>query len=127
MAGDNRARRPDRLCPVLLPARPLRSGRRSALWRARYKAVVYDLLFRTAAETLLTIAGDPRHLGAYLASHASHILDMAVADGRLLLMELTERATRPDTTYRQWRVGDLVLWDNRRSVHRGPPFDEAYL
>ena len=28
------------------------------------KAVVYDLLFRTAAETLLTIAADPKHLGA---------------------------------------------------------------
>jgi alpha-ketoglutarate-dependent 2,4-dichlorophenoxyacetate dioxygenase len=63
----------------------------------------------------------------YLASHASHILDMEVADGRLLLMELTERATRPDTTYRhEWQVGDLVLWDNRRSMHRGLPFDETY-
>jgi alpha-ketoglutarate-dependent 2,4-dichlorophenoxyacetate dioxygenase len=63
----------------------------------------------------------------YVASHASHILDMEVADGRLLLMELTERATRPDTTYRhEWRVGDLVLWDNRRSMHRGLPFDETY-
>jgi hypothetical protein len=30
------------------------------------KAVVYDLLFRTAAETLLTIAADPRHLGAHI-------------------------------------------------------------
>src|SRR5262249_56836572 len=30
------------------------------------KAVVYDLLFRTAAETLLTIAADPRHLGAQI-------------------------------------------------------------
>jgi alpha-ketoglutarate-dependent 2,4-dichlorophenoxyacetate dioxygenase len=40
----------------------------------------------------------------YLASHASHILDMEVADGRLLLMELTERATRSNTTYRhEWQ------------------------
>jgi alpha-ketoglutarate-dependent 2,4-dichlorophenoxyacetate dioxygenase len=63
----------------------------------------------------------------YLASHASHIVDMEVADGRLLLMELTERATLANPTYRhEWQVGDLVLWDNRRSMHRGLPFDEAY-
>jgi alpha-ketoglutarate-dependent 2,4-dichlorophenoxyacetate dioxygenase len=63
----------------------------------------------------------------YVASHASHILDMEVADGRLLLMELIERATHAGTTYRhEWQVGDLVLWDNRRSMHRGLPFDEVY-
>lgn len=63
----------------------------------------------------------------YVASHASHIVDMEVADGRLLLMELIERATRAGTTYRhKWQVGDLVLWDNRRSLHRGLPFDEVY-
>ena len=63
----------------------------------------------------------------YVASHASHIVDMEVADGRLLLMELIERATRGDQTYRhEWQVCDLVLWDNRRSMHRGLPFDEVY-
>ena len=42
-------------------------------------------------------------------------------------MELTELATRAGTTYRhEWRVGDLVLWDNRRSLHRGLPFDERF-
>jgi Transposase zinc-binding domain len=34
------------------------------------KAVVYDLLFRTAAETPLTIAADPRHLGAHIGTTA---------------------------------------------------------
>jgi alpha-ketoglutarate-dependent 2,4-dichlorophenoxyacetate dioxygenase len=63
----------------------------------------------------------------YVASHASHILDMEVADGRLLLMELIERVTRASNTYRHdWQVGDLVMWDNRRSMHRGLPFDEAH-
>jgi alpha-ketoglutarate-dependent 2,4-dichlorophenoxyacetate dioxygenase len=51
---------------------------------------------------------------------ASHVVGMGVADGRLLLMELIEPATRAGTTYRhEWRVGDLVLWDNRRTMHRG--------
>jgi alpha-ketoglutarate-dependent 2,4-dichlorophenoxyacetate dioxygenase len=63
----------------------------------------------------------------YVASHASRIVGMDVADGRLLLMELIELATRAGTTYRhEWRVGDLVMWDNRRSLHRGLPFDERF-
>jgi alpha-ketoglutarate-dependent 2,4-dichlorophenoxyacetate dioxygenase len=63
----------------------------------------------------------------YIASHASHIIGMELADGRLLLMDLIEHATRPGTTYRhEWRVGDLVMWDNRRSLHRGLPFDEKF-
>jgi alpha-ketoglutarate-dependent 2,4-dichlorophenoxyacetate dioxygenase len=63
----------------------------------------------------------------YVASHASRVVGMDVADGRLLLMELIELATRAGTTYRhEWRVGDLVMWDNRRSLHRGLPFDERY-
>jgi len=63
----------------------------------------------------------------YLASHAAHIMDMDVADGRLLLIELSEIATRAGTTYRhEWHVGDLVLWDNRRTMHRGLAFDERY-
>jgi len=63
----------------------------------------------------------------YIASHASHVVGMEVADGRLLLMELIELATRAGNTYRHtWRVGDLVMWDNRRSLHRGLPFDERF-
>ena len=62
----------------------------------------------------------------YVASHASHILGMDVADGRLLLMELIDLASRTGTYPHEWRVGDLVMWDNRRSLHRGLPFDERY-
>jgi alpha-ketoglutarate-dependent 2,4-dichlorophenoxyacetate dioxygenase len=52
---------------------------------------------------------------------------MDVAYGRLLLMELIELATRAGTTYRhEWQAGDLVMWDNRRSLHRGLPFDERF-
>ncbi len=62
----------------------------------------------------------------YVASHASHIVGMEVAEGRLLLMELIELAARSGTYRHTWRVGDLVLWDNRRSMHRGLPFDERF-
>ena len=62
----------------------------------------------------------------YLASHASRIVDWPVPEGRLLLRDLIEHATQPEFVYRhQWRVGDLVIWDNRATMHRARPFDDA--
>src|SRR6266508_3526024 len=62
----------------------------------------------------------------YLASHASRIIDWPVPDGRLLLRDLTEHATQKQFTYtHQWRVGDLVIWDNRATMHRGKPYDDT--
>ena len=46
-------------------------------------------------------------------------------EGRLLLRELIEHATQREFVYRhEWRVGDLVIWDNRANMHRGRNFDE---
>ena len=70
----------------------------------------------------------PRSLrrSLYLASHASRIVDWPVPEGRLLLRDLIEHATRPEFVYRHaWRVGDLVIWDNRATMHRARPFDDA--
>jgi alpha-ketoglutarate-dependent 2,4-dichlorophenoxyacetate dioxygenase len=60
----------------------------------------------------------------YIASHASHIVDMPIPDGRLLLMDLIEHATQPRFVHaHKWREGDLVIWDNRCTMHRARPFD----
>jgi alpha-ketoglutarate-dependent 2,4-dichlorophenoxyacetate dioxygenase len=62
----------------------------------------------------------------YLSAHASHVLGWPVADGRLLLWDLTAHATQSRFVYRHtWRVGDLVIWDNRCTMHRGRPHDET--
>jgi len=62
----------------------------------------------------------------YLASHASRIVEWPVPEGRLLLHELIEHATQPEFVYRhRWRVDDLVIWDNRATMHRARPFDDA--
>ncbi len=62
----------------------------------------------------------------YLASHASRILDRPVPDGRLLLRDLVEHATRPELVYRHsWRNGDFVIWDNRATMHRARPFEDT--
>jgi alpha-ketoglutarate-dependent 2,4-dichlorophenoxyacetate dioxygenase len=61
----------------------------------------------------------------YIAAHACAIVGWPVPDGRLLLRELIEHATARDFVYRhEWRAGDLVIWDNRCTMHRGRAFDE---
>lgn len=61
----------------------------------------------------------------YLASHASKIIDWPLPEGRLLLRDLIEHATQPQFVYRhRWAVGDLVIWDNRATMHRARPFDD---
>lgn len=59
----------------------------------------------------------------YLASYASHIVGMDREEGRALLAELMAFATQPRFVYRhKWRVGDLLVWDNRCTMHRATPF-----
>jgi alpha-ketoglutarate-dependent 2,4-dichlorophenoxyacetate dioxygenase len=59
----------------------------------------------------------------YLASHAYAIEGMESAAGKKLLDELTEAATAPGTSYvHTWRSGDVVMWDNRATMHRGRPW-----
>ena len=61
----------------------------------------------------------------YLSAHASHIVGWPVAEGRLLLWDLTAHATQSQFVYsHRWRVGDVVIWDNRCTMHRGRPHDE---
>jgi alpha-ketoglutarate-dependent 2,4-dichlorophenoxyacetate dioxygenase len=62
----------------------------------------------------------------YLASHASHVIGWPVEEGRALIEELIAFATQPQFVYRRrWTVGDLVMWDNRCTMHRGRPYDET--
>lgn len=61
----------------------------------------------------------------YLASHVSHLVEMPVAEGRLLLQDLMSHATAPRFCYaHQWEAEDLVIWDNRSTMHRARPFDD---
>jgi len=80
-----------------------------------------------AVHPLVSVNPRTGRKAVYVASHASHVLGMPIAEGRLLLADLTEAATRPDLVYRHaWKVGDLVIWDNRCTLHRGLAFDESF-
>lgn len=82
--------------------------------------------FPGAEQPLVRIHPGSGRKTLYIASHASHVVGWPVPDGRLLLRELMTLATLPQFVYRhRWRSGDFVIWDNRATMHRGLPFDEA--
>jgi len=62
----------------------------------------------------------------YIASHAYAIEGMSEAEARELLARLMADATRPEFVYRHpWRNGDVVMWDNRATMHRGRTWPDA--
>ena len=59
----------------------------------------------------------------YLASHAYAVEGMDEAAGKKLIDELMAAATGPGTSYaHKWQNGDVVMWDNRATMHRGRPW-----
>ena len=59
----------------------------------------------------------------YLSSHAGSIVGWPVPEARFFLRDLVEHATQRQFVYaHRWRVGDLVMWDNRQTMHRARPF-----
>jgi alpha-ketoglutarate-dependent 2,4-dichlorophenoxyacetate dioxygenase len=62
----------------------------------------------------------------YLSSHAGAILGMSVPEARLLLRDLTEHATQPEFVHvHKWTVHDLIMWDNRQTMHRVRRYDQS--
>ena len=62
----------------------------------------------------------------YLSSHAGAVRGMSVPEGRLLLRDLTEHATQPEFVYvHKWTVHDLIMWDNRQTMHRVRRYDQS--
>jgi len=56
----------------------------------------------------------------------SYVEGLAPAESEALLDALWQHIDRPDLRYEhRWRVGDLLLWDNRSTMHRRDPFDNA--
>jgi alpha-ketoglutarate-dependent 2,4-dichlorophenoxyacetate dioxygenase len=79
--------------------------------RARFRPVRQRLV-RTLART--------GRKSIYLSSHIGTILGWELPEARLLLRDLTEHATQREFVYaHKWQVDDLVMWDNRQTMHRG--------
>jgi len=60
----------------------------------------------------------------FIGAHANRIVGWPVPEGRMFLLDLLEHATQRQFVYRhEWQPGDLVIWDNRATLHRGRPYD----
>jgi alpha-ketoglutarate-dependent 2,4-dichlorophenoxyacetate dioxygenase len=68
---------------------------------------------------------DSGRMSLYIASHAGRILGLPEAEGRALIDQVTAHATQRQFVYtHRWRVNDLVMWDDRCTMHRGTEFDD---
>lgn len=100
------------------------------LWYSRGKAGLKDITDEMRRmmppvhhPVVRTMANGRKAL--YIGAHASHIVDWPVEEGRELLEELYAFATQPKYIYsHEWRQGDLVIWDNRTTLHRAASFDD---
>jgi alpha-ketoglutarate-dependent 2,4-dichlorophenoxyacetate dioxygenase len=83
-------------------------------------------LFKPVLQRLVRTHPVHRRKSLYLSSHAGSIVGMPMPESRILLKDLTEHATQPKFVYvHQWRVWDLVMWDNRQMMHRVRRYDES--
>jgi alpha-ketoglutarate-dependent 2,4-dichlorophenoxyacetate dioxygenase len=81
--------------------------------------------FAPVPQVLVRRLQDSGRKSLYIASHAGAIRGMADGEARALLDELTRHATQRQFVYgHRWRVHDLVIWDNRCTLHRGMDFDD---
>jgi alpha-ketoglutarate-dependent 2,4-dichlorophenoxyacetate dioxygenase len=76
-------------------------------------------------QVLVRTLPDSGRKSLYLASHAGRIFGMSEPEGRALIDELVAHATQRQFIYtHRWRIRDLVIWDNRCTMHRGTDFDD---
>ena len=62
----------------------------------------------------------------YLGGHVSHVDGMPIEEGRVLVARVLDAATDDRFVYRHsWEADDLVVWDNRSTLHRLEPYDIA--
>jgi alpha-ketoglutarate-dependent 2,4-dichlorophenoxyacetate dioxygenase len=83
-------------------------------------------MFRPVRQRLVRTHPVTGRKSLYLSSHAGTILGMPTPEARMLLNDLKEHATQPQFVYvHKWRLHDLVMWDNRQTMHRVRRYDES--
>jgi len=82
--------------------------------------------FPPVPQAVVRVHPDSGRTTLYLASHASHIVGLPIAQGRALLDDLITFSTQPRFVHRhKWRLHDLVMWDNRCTMHRATPYEDT--
>jgi alpha-ketoglutarate-dependent 2,4-dichlorophenoxyacetate dioxygenase len=79
--------------------------------------------FKPVRQCLVRTHPVTKRKSLYLASHAGGIIGWPVPEARAFLRDLIEHATQRQFVYaHKWTVNDLVMWDNRQTMHRARPF-----
>ena len=82
-------------------------------------------LFKPVRQRLVRTHPVTGRKSLYLSSHAGTILGLPMPEARIILRDLNEHATQPKFVYvHKWKLDDLVVWDNRQTMHRGRRYDE---
>jgi alpha-ketoglutarate-dependent 2,4-dichlorophenoxyacetate dioxygenase len=83
-------------------------------------------LFKPVRQRLVRTHPVTGRKSLYLSSHAGTILGLPMPEARIILRDLSEHATQPRFVYiHKWKLNDLVMWDNRQTMHRGRRYDES--
>ena len=83
-------------------------------------------MFRPVRQRLVRTHPVTGRKSLYLSSHAGAILGMPMPEARILLRDLNEHATQPQFVHvHAWAPYDLVMWDNRQTMHRVRRYDES--
>ena len=83
-------------------------------------------LFKPVRQRLVRTHPVSGRKSLYLSSHAGSIIGKPTPEARILLNDLKEHATQSRFVYgHKWKVNDLVMWDNRQTMHRGRRYDES--
>lgn len=84
------------------------------------------MMFRPVRQRLVRTHPATGRKSLYLSSHIGAIVGWPMPEARAFLRDLTEQATAPEFVYvHRWRANDLVMWDNRQTMHRVRRFDES--
>lgn len=98
-------------------------------WKTRMRAgyqVNEDMKRAMPAVThrVVRVIPESGRTALYIGNHATHIIGWDRAESDAVLKELNDFATQPRFIYaHRWRAGDLVIWDNRCTLHRATPYD----
>ena len=83
-------------------------------------------MFRPVRQPLVRVHPVTGRKSLFLSAHGGTIIGWPVPEARAFLRDLTEHATQRRFVYsHRWRQHDLVMWDNRQTMHRVTRFDES--
>lgn len=94
--------------------------------RAGYNVITEEMkrAFPPVPQKIVRVIPESGRIALLIGNHATHVIGWPLEDGQKFLDEINAFATQPQFMYtHKWRLGDLVIWDNRCTLHRATRYD----